>query len=57
MGGFLAFLLIAWLVLSVLGMVIRGLRWLTFLAIVAFAVTAIFLWLRRKARGTRPVTA
>lgn len=51
MGGFLAFLLIAWLVLSVLGMVIRGLRWLTFLAIVAFAVTAIFLWLRRKARG------
>ena len=52
MGGLLAFLVIAWLVLSVLGMVIRGLRWLTFVGIVLFAVTAIFLWLRRKASGT-----
>lgn len=52
MGGFLAFLLIAWLVLSVLGMVIRGLRWLTFVAIILLVVAAIFLWLRRKASGT-----
>ncbi|WP_168211890.1 hypothetical protein [Ruania zhangjianzhongii] len=52
MGGFLAFLLIAWLVLSVLGFVIKGLLWLTFVGIVLFVVTAIFLWLKRKTSGT-----
>ncbi|HIZ35646.1 MAG TPA: hypothetical protein H9815_07695 [Candidatus Ruania gallistercoris] len=52
MGGLLAFLLIAWLVLSVLGMVIRGLRWLTFVAIILLAITAVVLWLRRKANGS-----
>lgn len=52
MGGLLAFLLIAWLVLSVLGMVIRGLRWLAFVGIILLVVTAIFLWLKRKTSGT-----
>ena len=52
MGGLLAFLLIAWLVLSVLGFVIKGLLWLAFIGLVLFVVTAIFVWLRRKASGT-----
>ena len=51
MGGLLAFLLVVWLVLSVLGFVIRGLRWLTGVAVVLLVVTAIFLWLKRKAGG------
>jgi len=51
MVGFLVFLLFAWLVLSVLGFVIKGLLWLAFLGIVLFVVTAIFLWVKRKATG------
>lgn len=49
MVGFLVFLLIAWLVLSVLGFVIKGLLWLAFIGIVLFIATSIFLWLKRKA--------
>src|SRR5699024_9967381 len=51
MVGFLVFLLIAWLVLSVLGFVIKGLLWLALLGIVLFVVTAIFLRVERKAPG------
>lgn len=51
MVGFLVFLLIAWIVLSVLGFVIKGLLWLAFVGIVLFIATSVYLWLKRKAAG------
>lgn len=46
---FLGFLLIAWLVLVILGFVIKGLLWLAFVGIILFIVTGIVGWIRRKA--------
>lgn len=54
MAGFLVFLLVAWVVLSVLGFVIEGLLWLGFIGVVLFVATAVFLWIRRKTSGTPP---
>ncbi|UFU07319.1 LPXTG cell wall anchor domain-containing protein [Ruania halotolerans] len=45
---FVAFLLIAWLVVSVLGLLIEGLLWLTFIGLVLFLATAGYLWFKRK---------
>lgn len=51
MFGFIVFLLILWLVLSVLGFVIKGLLWLAFIGIALFIATLIYGWVKRKARG------
>ncbi|WP_171027183.1 hypothetical protein [Pseudarthrobacter sp. NamB4] len=48
--GLIITLLIIWLVLSVLGFIIEGLLWLAFLALVLFAATAVWGWLKRNAR-------
>lgn len=49
---FLVFLLIVWIVLSVLGFVIEGLLWLAIIGLVLFAATSVFLWIKRKATGS-----
>ncbi|SNS60890.1 LPXTG-motif cell wall anchor domain-containing protein [Micrococcales bacterium KH10] len=49
MVNFLIFLLIVWLVLSVLGFVIKGLFWLAIIGIVLFLGTSAWLWIKRKA--------
>lgn len=41
-------LLIIWLIVAVLGLVIKGLFWLFVIGAVLFVVTAIFGWLRRR---------
>ncbi|MPV51447.1 MULTISPECIES: hypothetical protein [unclassified Pseudactinotalea] len=51
MLGFLAFLLILWLVLAILGFVIKGLLWLAFIGIVLVIATAAYGWVKRKAQG------
>ncbi|HLS14067.1 MAG TPA: LPXTG cell wall anchor domain-containing protein [Beutenbergiaceae bacterium] len=51
---FLVFLLIVWVVLSVLGFVIEGLIWLAIVGLVLFAATTVFLWIKRKASSGTP---
>ena len=48
MVGLIAFLLVAWLVLAVLGFVIHGLFWLAVIGLVLFVVTGGFGWMRRR---------
>ena len=41
-------LLAIWIVLSVIGLIIKGLLWLFFLGLIAFVVTALFGAMRRR---------
>lgn len=47
MGIFIT-LLIIWLVLSILGFVVKGLLWLAFIGLILFVATAVRGWLKRK---------
>ena len=42
-------LLVVWLVLAVVGFVVKSLLWLAIVALVLFVATAAFGWVRRKA--------
>jgi uncharacterized membrane protein (Fun14 family) len=46
--GFLALLLIVWILLIVIGAVIKGLFWLAVIGVVLFLATAAFGWVRRR---------
>ena len=46
-------LLVLWLVVSLLGAIVKGLLWLLVVGIVLFAATAVWGWLRRD-RPPRP---
>jgi hypothetical protein len=48
MAGLLLTLLVIWLVLAVLGLVIKGLFWLFIVALVLLVVTGVFGWVRRR---------
>lgn len=50
MVGLILFLLVAWLVLTVLGFVIHGLFWLAVIGIVLFLATGGWGWLRNRTR-------
>ncbi len=43
-------LLVVWLVLTVLGFAVHALLWLAIVGIVLFLATAVFGWIRRRAR-------
>ncbi|WP_198663947.1 hypothetical protein [Jiangella endophytica] len=47
MWGIILILLVAWLVISVLGLVIKGLLWLFFIGVVLFLATSAWGWLKR----------
>lgn len=47
--GLIITLLIVWLVLSILGFVIKGLLWLAVIGLVLFVATAVWGWLKRRA--------
>lgn len=47
--GLIITLLIVWLVLSILGFVIKGLLWLAVLGLVLFVATAVWGWVKRNA--------
>jgi hypothetical protein len=49
----LAILLVVWLILAVLGFVIKGLFWLAILGIVLFLATAAYGAVKRRATGAR----
>jgi len=49
MLALIGLLLVIWIVLAVLGFVIKGLLWLAIVGIILFAATAAFGWIRRKA--------
>ena len=51
MLAFLAVLLVVWLVLAVVGFVVKSLFWLAIMAIVLFIATAAFGWVKRKSAG------
>lgn len=45
-------LLVAWLVISLLGLLLEGLLWLTVLGVILFVATAAYGWMKRQS-GTR----
>ncbi len=49
MGVIIILLLLAWLALSILGAVMKGLLWLTALGVALFLATAAFAAIRRRA--------
>lgn len=49
--GIIITLLIIWLVLSVLGFVVKGLLWLAIIGLVLFVATGVWAWLKRKTRA------
>jgi len=48
MLGLILLLLIIWLVLAVLGLVVKGLFWLFIIGLILFVATGIFGWVRRR---------
>ena len=50
MIGLIVFLLVLWVVLSIVGFAVKGLFWLAIIAIILFVVTGIFGYFRRGAR-------
>ncbi|QNK84052.1 hypothetical protein [Nakamurella sp. PAMC28650] len=42
-------LLLVWLVVAVLGFVLKGVLWLAILGLILFVVTAAYGWVKRKA--------
>jgi LPXTG-motif cell wall-anchored protein len=49
--GLIIILLIIWLLLSIIGFVLEGLLWLAIIGLVLFAATAVWGWVKRKARA------
>ncbi len=46
----LGLLLVVWLVVSIIGAVVKGLFWLTVVGLLLFAVTAVLGWNKRDTR-------
>lgn len=49
--GLLIALLVIWFVLSILGLIIEGLLWLAFIGLLLFAATALWGWIKQRARA------
>ena len=49
MLGFLGLLLVVWLILIILGALIKGLFWLIIVGVVLFLATAAYGWVKREA--------
>jgi hypothetical protein len=47
MVGLVVTLLVIWLVLTILGLAIKGLFWLFVIGLILFVATALFGWVRR----------
>ncbi len=48
MLGLIVILLLIWVVLAVLGIVVKGLFWLFIIGLILFLATGLFGWLRRR---------
>jgi hypothetical protein len=51
MVGLIVFLLVLWVVLSIVGFTVKGLLWLAVIALILFVVTGIFGFIRRGAKS------
>lgn len=49
--GLLIALLVIWFALSILGLIIEGLLWLAFIGLLLFAATALWGWIKQRARA------
>jgi type IV secretory pathway VirB3-like protein len=49
MLALIGILLVVWVVLAVVGFVVKSLLWLAIVAIILFVITAAFGWVKRKA--------
>jgi hypothetical protein len=47
--GIIIGLLVIWLILSVVGFVVKGLFWLAIIGLVLFVATGVWGWLKRRA--------
>lgn len=47
MVALIGVLLVVWIVVAVVGFVIKGLMWLAVVGIILFLVTAVFGWIKR----------
>lgn len=47
MLGFIALLLVVWLVLAIVGALVEGLFWLLVIGVVLFVATAAYGWVKR----------
>jgi len=54
MWRFIGLLLVVWLVVSVIGAVVKGLFWLTVVGLLFFAATAALGWNKRNDRALPP---
>lgn len=50
MWGLLLFLLVAWIVLSIIGLVVKALFWLFIIGVILFVLTSLFGMSRRSPR-------
>lgn len=48
--GIIVALLVIWLILSILGFVVKGLLWLAIIGLVLFVATAVWGWVKRRAQ-------
>jgi hypothetical protein len=48
MVGLILLLLVAWIVLSVIGLVVKGLIWLFIIGVILFVATAAWGWVQRR---------
>ncbi|MDQ0756131.1 hypothetical protein [Arthrobacter sp. B3I4] len=46
--GLIVALLVIWLILSILGFVVKGLLWLAIIGLVLFVATAVWGWVKRR---------
>ncbi|MCH4250006.1 MAG: hypothetical protein LKF88_03925 [Microbacteriaceae bacterium] len=44
-------LLVAWIVVAILGLTLKGLIWLFWIGLILFAITAILGWIKRAGSG------
>lgn len=49
--GLIITLLIIWLILSILGFAVKGLLWLAIIGLVLLVATAVWGWMKRKAKA------
>jgi hypothetical protein len=46
--GLIVALLVIWLILSIVGFVVKGLLWLAIIGLVLFVATAVWGWVKRR---------
>lgn len=49
--GLIIALLVIWLVLSIIGFVVKGLVWLAIIGLILFVATGVWGWVKRRARS------